>query len=598
MRLPQNPYACQPRGQKCFLVGLSVAYAVVMLSLCGGVRLYSLSPYHRLQADALLHGHLFIGDSLAQLGPGLAWHNGHVQQVWGLGIGLWLLPFQAIWKLFGWQMFPDRVALGVAFTLFAYYLASTGLKITRNGDLAFGLGFMWLVLLCPPLWTLARASQLVFEETVLYGIIISLGILVGLVRVAYFNSRADYRLLCALAALSGFVRPTLAIYGLSGVLIAPLLLYRRHQLIMEIAVGIFGFLAALVLLGIANQLRFGSALEFGHHLTVNSDSMVYMTRFGNPYSETGTASAANELIGLLFLDSKIRDAGAYSDNLFPGQASTIRWRRLYLTLFDPIYALLCLVAICGFIFWFARRWKSRRQMAERGANESDAMIAALFLWAGIAITGLVWFYLRTGVVASRYLLDFLPAFTALLVVAWLFISRLFPRLSLPLLAGWLLYELATAIVPAASLTAAPQPELALPRAVTTPLAQYQGGYSLSQHPALSGIAFNGHGWDPDAGFAGDIITLAVDQPQFIELHVSERRGINGQQARKDIYQAKMDGKTLSVRSATPESDGEKVVFEVPSKLQKGQQLVFLCFSGGYDAEDRDSERFLYSVRWR
>src|SRR6266853_4283536 len=112
------------------LILFAVAYGVLMLALQGGpfMRLRSESPYHSLQAKALLHGHFYIGQSLADVRPGLAWHDGHVQQVWGLGVGLWLAPFQAVWSLSGGNEFPDRVALGFAFALLGFYTAATGLR--------------------------------------------------------------------------------------------------------------------------------------------------------------------------------------------------------------------------------------------------------------------------------------------------------------------------------------------------------------------------------------------------------------------------------------------------------------------------------------
>jgi hypothetical protein len=93
------------------------------------------------------------------------------------------------------------------------------------------------------------------------------------------------------------------------------------------------------------------------------------------------------------------------------------------------------------------------------------------------------------------------------------------------------------------------------------------------------------------------VILAVDSPQLLELQVSERREINGEPARTDAYQARIGGLSLPIRLVTREAEGVKVVFDVPSELWNKQEFLFLCFSSGYDAEDRDSERFLYSVRW-
>jgi hypothetical protein len=590
-------FASRIAGRRLILAGISLGYALVMLSLTTTTGLYGTSPYHRIQADALLHGHLWLGNTIDQLGPGLAWHNGHVQQVWGLGIGFWLLPFQAVWRLFGGQMFPDRLALGVAFALLAAFATSAGLRIAKNGQISVGLGFIWLVLFCPPLWTLARASQLVFEETVLYGILVCLGVLIGLVRVALFDSRADCMVICVLAVLLGLVRPTLAIYGLSAVLVVSLILFWRSRSRGLIALINLGFLAGLAFLAGTNWIRFGSPFEFGHRLTINTDSMVYLTRFGNPYAKTGTTDAAKELLGSLFLDSNVRDSGAYSENQFPWQSSGVRWRRLYMTLFDPIYAAICLAGAGGAAWWLVRRMKGKQAISELCQRPDNALIMALLLWSSISVAGLGLFYLRAPVIASRYLLDFLPGIVCFMVPAWGCLASRLPRVSLFVLGTWLLYELATAKVPIAQNTAH-SPDIALPRSSGASLASFGGNYSLDHSPGQSGITFNGHGWDSEGGFAGDLVTLAVDNPQFIELHLSNRREFNGVPARKDVYQARMDGQALSLRSVMPESDGLTVTFDVPAKLQHGQQMVFLCFSAGYDSEDRDSERFLYSVKWK
>jgi len=117
-------------GWKFLLVVFSIAYGVVMLGLNGMPisDLYSTSPYHRYQALALLHGHFYLSDSIYAIQPGLAWHNGQVHQVWGLGVGIWLLPFQAAWSLFGGGVFPDRIALAAAFALLGYYSIITGIS--------------------------------------------------------------------------------------------------------------------------------------------------------------------------------------------------------------------------------------------------------------------------------------------------------------------------------------------------------------------------------------------------------------------------------------------------------------------------------------
>jgi len=586
----------KPDKLSLLLVVYALAYGAIMLSL-GGFHAYETSPYHRYQAEALLHGHLYLADSIYALQPGLAWHDGHVQHVWGLGIGLWLLPFEAFWRLFGNQPFPDRIALGLAFALLAFFSGATSLKLVRQGQFKTGLGLIWLVALCPALWTLARNSQLVFEETVLYSVILSLGILVSLVRVAAFDSKRDYFLCCALGAFAVWVRPTDAVYGLAAVLLASWIVWLRQRCLKQTIAGVFLWFASLALLAWTNYARFGSPTEFGHHLTVSSGTMMYLTRFGNPCREATFAQAAKELFGLLFLVEP-RGANAFSDNLFPGQSPFARWHRLDMTTFDLSYAFLGVIAVVAAIFWLM--WRRRKKETVFWQQPKIILVFSLLLWSGVSTVGLGGFYLHYPAIASRYLLDFAPAVTGLVMLIWILLPAKAAKLLCPLLAGWLVYQIALAKVPVEDQHQQQPIQLSLPQAQGTPLNEFNGIYTPENHPSKTRIAGNGYGWEPDTGFAADVVSLAVDKPQFVELHVSKRRALYGGTGGDDIYQAQIDGVSLPLRDIARNGDGLKVTFDIPEaiRLRKGDEILFLCFSGIFGVEDRDSERFLFSVRWR
>lgn len=578
------------------MVLFALAYGMFILSLDVGNGFSSLTPYHRYQAMALLQRHFYLASSIDAVRPGLAWYNGHVQQVWGLGVAFWLLPFQVVWQLLGGHIFPDRLALGAAFALLAFYTGDTGLKIGSQGHRAMALGLIWLILLCPPLWTLARVSQSVFEQTVLYAILVSLGILVSLVRVAWIGSTLDYLLCCTLSTLAIWVRPTHGIYGLSAILIGSLILLLRQHAVKKVILGCIIFFVGLALLGLTNEVRFGSPQEFGHRLTVSSNSMVYLTRFENPFLASGP-SAAEELIGMLFFDSNVRGANAYAEDLFPGQTQITRWRRLDLTTFDPIYGILCLAAAGGGSYWLI--WRQKGKIIIISKQPVEILIGALFLWSSLSGIILGVFYLYFPIMASRYLMDFAPAIIGLIAAGWVMIPSRFGKFLWPLLGIWLLYEIVAAQVPAPTLPGYARQETDLPPP-KSPLKIFGGIYTLDHHPADTGIDWNGHGWEPQNGFADDLVTLVVDKPEYIELLVDNRRGSNGEKARKDVYQAMIDGVLLPLRKVAPADNGWTVVFEIPPDLRKklNDEVLFLCFSRGYDKGDRDSERILYSVRWR
>ena len=329
------------------LAAFALAYGIIMVRLEGTplTELYSISPYHRDQAAALLEGHFYLADSIDAVEPALAWHAGKVQQVWGLGVALWLLPFQALWRLAESGEFPDRVGLVFAFGLFAFYTGSTGIRLAREGLPIVGLGLVWLLLLSPPLWNLARASHLVFEQTVLFAVVLSLGMLVGLVRFSYLG--INIRLLDLLCASRpvGLARPTAAIYGLIAVSVCVVLFWVRHRALASVIAGSLVFVGGLGVEGLSNWVRFGSPLEFGHRLTVSTDSMVFLTRFGNPFAGVGTLDAARELGGLLFSGSNRLGGNAFSEGRFAWQAPAVRWRRPDLSTFDWSYATLCVAGV-------------------------------------------------------------------------------------------------------------------------------------------------------------------------------------------------------------------------------------------------------------
>jgi hypothetical protein len=576
-------------------------YGVLMIALDQRpmAQLYSSSPYHRLQASALLDGHFHLAESIEGLQPGLAWHDGKVQQVWGLGVGLWLAPFQAVWILLSQRPFPDRIALGFAFALLAFYSSCTGLRLVRNDQRANGLALIWLITLCPAVWTLARNSRLIFEETVLYSVLLSLGVLISLLRVTVFGSRGDYIACCILGALAMWVRPTHTIYGLFAVLIASSIVWQRKGYRKLVACGLLTWATSLGLLVLTNNIRFGSPSEFGHRLTTSTGSMVYLTRFGNPFAEARIADASAELLGLLFFTRGVHDAAAFDEKLFFGQAAVPRWRRLDLPTFDLSYFLISLAAVIVTIGCLAKR---RCNGLFSAFSNPESLNIVLLLWSGCAFVGLFLFYLHYPAIASRYILDFSPALFGLVLVFWILASNRWPRSALVALALWLTFEIISAKVPAREQTFyhSPAQEVILTPNPRFPSDDFQGIYTASRHPVETRIAVNGKGWEPGSGFAASIVTLVLDDPEFVELLIDERRIRNGAPASKDVYQAQIDGQSLPFRQMTRDGDSWKVVFDIPDSIKARQQveLLFLCFTGGYDSEDRNSERVMHSVRWK
>ncbi len=238
----------------------AVVYAAGLLLATGLVAdwgaWYSTSLPYRTQTEALLQGDLAVSRNVADLKFDHTWSEQGVHQVWGLGVPLWRLPFEAAAKLFGFDGFPDRLAFG----LFALLVCFVVLKVwVRFGDgrselgdradtgnvpggppavgggasgpglsngadgwlliTGFGAGFL-ILLLFPPFLTLLQVRGAVWEEAVayeyLYGIL-QLSLLLAFVR---RPTVGRLLLVCTLAGFGGLIRPTLVFYGFATVVIA------------------------------------------------------------------------------------------------------------------------------------------------------------------------------------------------------------------------------------------------------------------------------------------------------------------------------------------------------------------------------------------
>src|SRR6266446_2226107 len=83
---------------------------------------YSDHLVFRLQTERLLNGHIGLSQNPAAISWDLAWGNGTVEQIWGLGVPCWRLLFEGIARLAGQDRFPDRLAFVIALGAVSYVL--------------------------------------------------------------------------------------------------------------------------------------------------------------------------------------------------------------------------------------------------------------------------------------------------------------------------------------------------------------------------------------------------------------------------------------------------------------------------------------------
>jgi hypothetical protein len=438
-----------------------------------------------------------------------------------------------------------------------------------------------------------------------------------------------------------------------------------------VAVGLGLFLLAGGLLYLTNLARFGNGFEFGHRLNVQQlYGSLYATRFDHPFQQEPLASAARELFGWLFLDPKFNDSDYYRERFVPGQSATLRWREAYLTTYDLSYLAMILAggaagAAAGWRLWRGRREVRRAKSEVRSRDEglednsanaapdspaspppdssaakagadsglrtsdfglpaesaptcpnaldSPLVVAALALYAALATALLLGFYLRNGVMATRYLLDLMPAFAAAILAAWLAWGGFCQRrrkpaawwmgVSLLLLAGWWGWQISRSrsdYGPPRVFTWADVQERQKRTAAKGSVFPRAGAYQDPQAPGKTGVPYNGVGWATNSGRLMPCVILFVDNPAFLELDLAAEVGSPVAADPKHI-RAKVGLEYLQREQVERTDAGWKVRLHGPRqrRYQRGVQPVFLAtVPNRHLADYQHAPWRLVQVRWR
>jgi hypothetical protein len=375
---------------------------------------YSASPGYRAQVDALLAGRLAISHAPEALRHDFAWVDGGVQQVWGLGVPAWQVPFELVGRLIGGSPFPDRVAL-LAWLVLAFYVLIRGVQRERE-PWWVAAGSVMVTALLPAFVTIVRGRVGVYEEAAIYAYGAALILLGGTLRVVASPCRWRYLVLVTFAGTCGFIRPTAWCWGVAAAIVATaawLVAKGRRGLPIVVLAGAL-FVAGGAALYATNAARFGSGLEFGHRLNLQPlPGNMYASRFSYPMQRVSLGTASLELVTSFFDQPELRShRGFHEKHLHHGVASVARWREYYFTTFSWWYVPVLLAGLgLGALAWRPRA----------GPDVPDGAIAftrAAFAWAVIGAVPLVVYYARSSVVSSRYQLDVAPALAVLLLVAW------------------------------------------------------------------------------------------------------------------------------------------------------------------------------------
>jgi len=595
-----------------------------------------------------LRGEFALSDSPADADFDLAWGEGGVQQVWGLGVPAWRLPFELLARLVGQSPFPDRLAFMAAVTVLSYILLRTfvvsgtprGLGEFCDAIKRSPLRLISLValLLFPPMLTLLGGRVLVYEEAAAYAYLFSIALFTGLV--AFWRQPTMMRFLCLslFSGLVGFTRlPSLA-YGLATVVMALAVTRRLRWPWWKsfTGIGLFGFGGLLLLW--TNWLRFGAPMEFGYALQLN---LMYELRFPAAYSQEPIGPAAKELFGSLFLGPDLNGTRYLDSGIVPGQSSAPRWRNFYHTTFDASYLVLLL------LFWGLMLWRCRRRLVAQICNlpyrriafcgggvvskratilpqpadcksairpianlrYGDAMLALAALWSLLSFIPLVAFYLRSVAISSRYMLDFAPAIAVgvgglVLCLGQIAESSRNKRAWMAMLltgAGlWWGYEIATAQHETPGSGVLLRHELPASVHNDKALIALPGAYRADV-PEKYGIPKNRQGWRNENGETGSLVILFVDDPTEIRLEMEA--GPDAKLTPEDypqIIQVKVGWEPLKLQSIVSEGAKQVLTFAEPRRaaFRHGVQVLFIGLAGPDDFTEPQSRFRLLSVSWK
>ncbi len=585
---------------------------------------FSPSPHYRHQTEALLRGELALSHHPQDTRHDLTWSQGAVHQVWGLGIPLWRLPFEALARISGFHAFPDRIAFGIALAIWAAIVLAT-LPIGNTSNTAQGSSpTRWginaaLILLCPVFLQLCSSRFDIYEEAVAYQYIFGTGLLAGLLRQIQFPSLRSSILLALLAGLGPLIRPTLLFHGI-GALVALICVSSPARSIRNLTLLSASFAIGPIIVLATNQARFGHPMEFGHQLNLQHlFGSMYATRFDHPFATEAVASAARELAALLFGKPTFNGHDFYRNNFFDGQSSTLRWREIYLTAYDPLW-LIGILAGWSVAAYSIFRSRFHPHAQEQSTRHRCSVAAAIL--SVCATTLLFGFYLRNGVISSRYLIDFAPAFVAALTALTLGINP--PTAPNPLLqwiktitplsvVAWLTIE---GLLSQGHYLRIPPVSrsqwLARNPASTSNFIPPVNRYSLhspihSQEPPAGtdrllrpwdGIPHNGVGWDKSNGNTASIVILYISNPESIEVDFSPPTASDPQ---GQWVRARLGRFPLPTISRESSPDGRiRLRFEVQENLRHQPQpmVLFLAFGAPNALQQAPSGYQLHAVTWK
>jgi hypothetical protein len=586
------------RGERALVAGAWVALWLGF-AWCVGLRSwglwYSPSLAHRLQTEALLRGTFALQPTPYGQMADWAWGIGS-QHVWGLGVGLVRLPFEAVARIVGAVGFPDRVTLVLAFVAVSLLCASAFAAAATTAWERVALALP--IVAAPAFVILCRTRLAVYEESVAYAHLWAVAMASLLLRFATRRRDRDLVGACALAGLAPLFRPTLAFDAAVTVALAVTLRLaspRPREAWASLARAGAVFVAGLALVGFVGTRRFGSAFETGQLLNVSyipTDQAAKL--FGYPFRAEPFGRAAAELVSSLVLPAQWNFPSWYAAGIHPWQSPTVRFREIYFTPFTWWQLAVVLVAWLAVAAAFGA---ARRRPELRAVVAAPVGVAAL--WSAAVVACQFFFYLWAPSMTSRYAVDFAAPVgvgtSALLLMLLRATALAAPAMSATqlrvalaaLVALWVGHDAASAAIApshaARPLFDAAQVAAALqrPPVDARPLPTT---YRCGDAPESVGIKFNGSGWVSPGNCEVHAATMLFVPPTAcVRVRVAAAAAATGGSLLRPeetaVVRAKLGLSEMRRTADEPTDDGRMLTFCAPADNRPNPRGIELLYLG-------------------
>jgi hypothetical protein len=380
-------------------------------------------PYVFLQVRAWLSGRLAVIPHPAAAGHDYVWGRSGMHTAWGLGVPLLATPFHLLGRLFGAPGFPDHVRFLIFFAITTVVLARA-LHVTSPKEpraLVASCAAAGFMMVFPTFVGLIVSRFLIYEQTIATGALWSLLLLSGVLALQHRCTPARLALVCGAAAFSIVLRPPLAVYGLTTIVLAMIIAHRKGMRWRALTSGVAAAGSVTAFYLVANFVRFGSPLNAGYANLISGPFVNRLTRWGLSFSKVPFTAAAKELYATLFRLDPVPGQIMMGTPPAAVQPYVVgeRWREYYSPAYDRLILAGVILAL-GIVGW--RVFRHRLWRAGDLGEERATLVGA---WALPPAIVLFVFYARVGNLVTRYLVDLYPAFAAaslcvgMAVVDWL-----------------------------------------------------------------------------------------------------------------------------------------------------------------------------------